>query len=345
MSSWNSKIPLPDSLLHALHQHHPDAHLCASSKQLHQAALSSPQLRQLAISIPCSDFIRPASAAPFGQLKQIILQNQNIRALTLDIHQDFNLRQIADAEARQNGDLPYLTWEVIPVVDMFESMRKSNLKLGIDALTSIRTLNKIQIPLASGDRLPPLEELDIRAVTYDFDREHCQQLRRSMDWTNLERLRIGPCDTENFFEVFTGEIPHLQHLDFSFHSLNSGSFTYLMNTMNSVARLYACAEFIGSVKALKVLIVRGAWFDFSTHFWQCLANTHAKHLEHLSLQPRFTGHEPPRYKPSLRDYLLSFTSLRTLELALPIIDGTYSRCTSSCGHALVGGKILSLDLI
>ncbi|KAF2831759.1 hypothetical protein CC86DRAFT_143063 [Ophiobolus disseminans] len=279
--SWGSEIPLPDDLLHALHRHHPDAQLCLSSRQFDQAALASSQLHRLSVSIPCFDLINPVSVAPFEQLRQILTNDSNIRRLSMDVH--------IDAEAHA---LPQGTY------------------------AARSTPDTIQLRLEPTDRLPSLEELVIKPHTYYFAREHCTRLYQCMDWTKLKRLKLGTSNSVAFLLTFTGKLPHLEHLDFSFHFKPEAYSPYFDRD-----RLVSCCDFMTSLNMLTVLIVRCDAIDLSNIFWHLLATTHGKRLQQLSLRSCFDALEAPSYRLSIRGFLTAFQNLTRLEVDFPTWNG------------------------
>jgi hypothetical protein len=323
--SWETKIPFPDDMLHAMQQHHPTAQLSIYSTDLNQAVVLSSQLRRLDVSIPCSDDFRPASVAPFEQLRRLLVQNSNVRALSIKIHHDPALRERAEREEMEG--LSQLTPNSIPGLDVVPH----GPTIESNTIVATDVANKIQIPLNSTDRLPPLELLSIESERYNLDLEHIGCLYICMDWTKLKRLKLGPSNPVAFFETFTGQAPLLEHLDISFHSNPS---------------LTACSTFVASLNMLRELVIRCDLISQTRTFWPVLARTHGDVLEHLTLRSRYEGVEAhiwprPVWENSLGSFIRNFTSLRSLDITLRLDDGAQTRCRH-CSHPLV---VISLALV
>jgi hypothetical protein len=191
-----------------------------------------------------------------------------------------------------------------------------------DRLSVTHPTNRIQIPLESTDRLPPLERLEIKARTYKFDREHCNNLQRCLDWTRLKQLTLGSPNPEIFFETFTSKIPQLEVLDISYHSISA--YRYPSHTN---ARLTECSRFISSLSKLKSLTVRCDIVDLTQYFWRDLAATHGERLQFLSIQPRHDQLQAPICQGAISNLLLPFIALRTLDLATRLSPfSPYSNC-------------------
>lgn len=334
MYSWDAEIPLPDSLLTALRQCHPGAQICVSLKLYDHAAVSSAQLYRLSASIPCSDVSHPESLAPFEQLRYILVQSSSLRALTVDIYQDFYLRRAAEEKVKRLKILAQRSAPVLQLSNMSWTPFPDYL-VASDSPASINTINKVQIPLVTTDRLPPLEELEIKARTYVFDRVHCKLLHQCMDWKKLKRLRLGSSYLVIFFEIFTGEIPHLQLLDFSYQSDTQRYYHY-----RGEPSLKECSTFVSSLNMLRTLIIRCDLVDFTSNFWHKLAATHGDRLQSLSLQARYEALDAPIYRGLLSNSLDSFNTLKTLELAMATSSPLYGVCNncSDFGHISVSNQ-------
>jgi hypothetical protein len=333
MHSWYAKVPLPEEILAALHCHHPSAHLCVSARQSYLAALSSPQLRQLSISIPCSDTTNPDSFTLFEQLGRTVIQSHRLRALAIDFYQDFDLHQKAKTREEELKTLVPLSCSALKLGSL-SGTPFSHFPVVSDMLYSSDTIAKVQIPLKPTDRLPPLEELEIKARTYIFDRLHCDLLHQCMDWTKLTRLRLGSPETKTFFEAFAGKVPRLEHLDFSYHSR-----TRMFYPFTEQVPLKECSAFLSPLHTLKSLIIRCDMIDVWHGFWNDLAVTHGKHLQYLALKPRSGTLGAPTFRDSpatYLNYLYSFTKLKTLDLALaiPSQSDTCDNCSEPI-HKLV----------
>jgi hypothetical protein len=343
LHSWDAETPLPSGLLTALCQCHPGAQICVSLKLSNHAAVSSSQLYRLSASIPCSDVSHPESLAPFEQLRYILVQSSSLRALTVDIYQDFALRQAAEEKVKRLKILTQRSATVSQMSNMSRTLFPYYL-VASNSLASLSTINKVQIPLVTADRLPPLEELEIKARTYMFDRVHCNLLHQCMDWKKLKRLRLGSSNLVAFFETFTGEIPHLQLLDFSYHSDTQPYYHY-----NGEPSLKECSTFVSSLNMLRTLIIRCDLIDFTSSFWHKLTATHGDRLQSISLQACYEALEAPIYRGLLCSSLGPFNTLKTLELAMATSSPLYGVCNncSEYGHMSVSnqGRNVKIELM
>ncbi|KAH8732644.1 hypothetical protein GQ44DRAFT_696217 [Phaeosphaeriaceae sp. PMI808] len=308
--SWDSKSPLPEIILDALHLCHPGAQLCISADRLNQAATSSPQLHRLSCSIPCSSISNPDSMAPLEDLKRILIQSRNLRALSVDVHQDPNPRHAVEKKAKELRMLAQPSY-----LSSMQHKASHSQFLGYQTAGNntnlLETTYPVQIPLVSTDRLPPLEELAFKAIRYKLnDERHCHILSQCMDWNKLKRLSLGPLNPEIFFHFFTNRIPILEHLEFSHRSRSHKRITFRRQDL-----LRTCSKFISSLNQLKTLIIHCDVIDFSHHFWLNLGTTHGGCLEALSLLACYDGLEPPTCCVSQLDFLTCFTALKTLDLA------------------------------
>jgi hypothetical protein len=302
---------MPDSLVAALHRYHPDAQIDVSSKHLDQAIVSSTLLRRLSVSIPCLDFTDPDLVAPFEHLRRILLRSPNLRTLVVDTHHDVNLLKAAVETTRS---------------------------------AEITTAQKIQIPLKQLDRLPALEELAFNARLYDFDREHCSHLLQCMDWSKLRTLTLRASNPTNFFDVFTGKIPVLEHLDITYHYWPRAFYPhpphYYWNRPNHPDipqdPLGNCSEFVSSLNLLKTIIIRCDVVNLSLLFWRRLAAIHGERLESFSLQSRHELYEEPIWQHPVSDFLVHFTALRHLDLTILYTSpGATLPCAYCTGHHLI----------
>jgi hypothetical protein len=329
MHSWKVKTSIPDELLLALHQHQPRAHLSVACTRIDQTALPSAQLRGLYVSIPCSDIITPSSVAPFDELRRLLQQLRNIRALSIDVHQDVKLRETADQILEDV--FPRYTRTAMTGREMSNFIKSDCTTSGAAVPTD--EAHKVQLPLHSTDRLPPLEQLSLLARTYEFDHAHCLRLLQCMDWTKLRRLTLGPSNPAVFFKTFTGNVPLLKSLSFSYQVSEFHQPRYITLPNYPVLDLTACSGFISTLDKLKELVIRCSVLDFSDPFWHALATSHGERLQHLTLSSQFEGLDAPIYKSWMGDFLGCFTRLRTLDIALRPSDGN-GTC-ARCKHVLV----------
>lgn len=309
IGSWDSYVPLPDRLLETLHRRFPDATLSISLRSLDQTVIHSPQLDRLCISLPCLDANPGERAKLWEQLKQILVQGRNLRALTLDVYPDLALRQSERTISKNDQDC----FSDASVLIRNDAPSVSFPGAAIHALLpSSLPADKVELPLEPGDKLPSLQHLDIRANNYNLDVNHCTQLLNSMDWRKLKRLRLGPSDPIIFFEIFKGKLPQLEILEITYSHENQ----YYSPFTAYKPRLSVCADFVASISALETLVIRCDTFHLHDRLWMALARAHGAHLRTLSIQARYPGLEAPDYKGNIRDLLASFPSLITLDLAL-----------------------------
>ncbi|KAJ4983184.1 hypothetical protein SVAN01_11327 [Stagonosporopsis vannaccii] len=170
-------------------------------------------------------------------------------------------------------------------------------------------LDRLQIPLESGDELPYLVSLDLRSKSYAFDVDHCKSLFASMDCSKLQSLTLGTTNPINFFTEFRQHLPHLSHLDISYASDRDDPRD---------VRLKACSEFVAGLTSLTSLVI--------------LAEKHGPSLHNLSLRTRQENIEGPLYRGNIRKFLFKFTALRSLSMDFPDLR-SYHRCPDCEGYA------------
>ncbi len=227
--------------------------------------LCSPQLTRLSLSLPYSQFTREDSSYSLKCIKNEILQCHNLRSLSFDVRPD------------PSGQPPLGT-------EYLDAQAKHTRKYR----NISEPMNKIQLPLEDGDRLPPyLEEFEIRTNLYSLDETHCKQLLSSLTLDSLKTLRFGQLNPTLFFQVFTGQLPHLQTLDFTYHE----------NTrFGDESNLWTCVGFLASIRALSDLAVRWSYIKQPHTFWRTLKDAHGLSLRRLSVQAfqRGWGRTRPR---------------------------------------------------
>lgn len=330
--SWDCDIPLPQSILDTLHQRFAKIQLCVSLKTLDQPLVHSRQLHRLVVSLPYSDLAPQESACRWNYLKNLLIQCDNLRMLSLDAHPILIVESKREAAIKDRVN-PLLA-RTVP-----SRTRKSpphSQALSVDASPSkfARPITEnVQLPLRPGDRLPTLEDLDIRAKTYDLDAAHCSQLLECMDWRKLKRLGLGPSNPKIFFDTFRDALPQLEALDFTYY------YEYQPWYPNVIyeSKLTACAAFIASIISLKDLVIRCDSINLKDTFWMTLTDTHGGNLKHLSIQPRCHELEAPDCKGNFNGFLACFSELTMLDLALRTSFQHAFKC-SSCSkqsHRLV----------
>lgn len=313
--SWECEIPIPDLLLEVLNRKFPNLCLGASITTLDKRVLFSPRLQRLAVSIPHSDCVQ------WSWLKNRLLDCQNLRALTIDAHLAFP------------GRTP-------PIAGKSGVVSGTDVKCDGSPATSSHDLTAVnepsadrtQLPLKTEDRLPSLEELNIRTKTYDLDVRHCTLLLGCMDWTKLKRLTLGPSNPKPYFDAFRDQLPHLEALDFTYHyeyqSYRSGNYNTTLAT---------CSEFVTSLSSLKELTIRCDGIDFKEKFWSALVQTHGDTLKSLSIQSRTATSEAPLVRGDMNPFLACFDSLENLDLVLQthFPNSTGCKFCSAKSHGVV----------
>lgn len=213
------------------------------------------------------------------------------------------------------------------------SLRELSVDTHVDA--SVRqmdgnALGHRQIPLHADDRLPPLVELELRSKTYDFNMDHCKNLRSSMRCDKLQRLILGSSNTGVFFQVFQGAILSLSHLDVSYASSRNDPRHHRLESLSNV---------VAELTLLKSLVFRCDELDLRADFPKMLANKHGPTLKTLSLQAIQENLEGPTFAGNIRKFLWKFTNLQRLEIAFPDIR-SYHRCPNCEGYQWGVSKIL-----
>lgn len=298
-------------LVKILARRHPKAALCATVTSFNHPLLISQQLRRLNVSIPRSNVDEFASNQCFWQLREAILSLPNLRSLTVDVHQAPKLIDKAASVLRQPGQNHYWT-----------ETRDAGAYSTVDPTLNIY---KVQIPFQPTDKIPPLEELNIEATTYDFDEQHCSVLLDCIDWTKIKRLKLGTSNSQLLFEYLLGCLPQLQCLDFAAKS--TGVEHRRLPGYYRKTNLHAYSRFLRSIVSLRELTVRCDLIDFADEFWAHLSED----LESLSILPRVDGLDCPQIQPrvfeygnqnqrqadSLRNLLTTLPNLIALRLSLP----------------------------
>ncbi|KAF1828839.1 hypothetical protein BDW02DRAFT_200429 [Decorospora gaudefroyi] len=127
--------------------------------------------------------------------------------------------------------------------------------------------NTIQLPLEPGDRLPNLEEFEIRAKNYHLDAQHSNQLLDCVDFTKLKRMVLASSELKAFFDVFAAKLPQLNDLDFAYPRLQYGSVTADYDLVDHDSKVVTCAAFLRSLPKLKALVIRCRSIDPRERFW------------------------------------------------------------------------------
>lgn len=299
--SWECDINVPDILIEVLHRCFKDVRIGISAKSLDQAILSSPRLQRLSVSVAHTDPTSQGSHARWRQLKHVLLNCQSLRALTINAHLDSlgRTEPIVSRNEVTPGSKTSLWWHANATPSSHDSKPLHE-----------ESTEKTQLPLEAGDSLPSLEELDIRSNTYDLDVVHCALLLDCMDWSKLKRLSLGPSNPKSYFDVFRGQLPQLEALDFAYH------FEYLSFNDHYTSTLTACSAFVTSLPHLVELTIRCDGINFKDMFWSALVETHGDTLKSLSIQGHTPTSEAPFVKGEMNMFLACFEKLINLDLVL-----------------------------
>lgn len=305
---------MPNKLLTILHRELPGARLCASIKSLDQALLRSPQLYRLDISLPHSDIAPRVSRPLWKQLKDILLLSHNLRILSIDVRPELSVGPLP-GKISANLQCQHVAQPSVLQQDSASSSTSQNCDgEGNVSASSTPVLHTVQLPLAPGDMLPPLENLEIRAKTYDLDSTHCSQLLNSINCKKIKYLKMGPTNTETFFEMFHRKLPHLESLDFTYYSPRDNYHDPFPVSGPVSAR---CAKFVSAIIALKKLVVRCGFIAVRDPFWSSLKDeSQWENLRHLSVLPLYEGQDPPQWIGNFASLLVQLSNLTTLEIAM-----------------------------
>jgi hypothetical protein len=199
------------------------------------------------------------------------------------------------------------------------SLRQLSVDTHIDAKVERlngNALDRLQIPLHTGEKLPALVALELRSKSYAFDMDHCKQLCASIDCNKLQRLVLGSSNTSVFFEIFQGAIPSLTHLDISYASSKDDPRHH---------RLESLTGFVSGLTSLKSLVFRCDELDLRADFPKMLTDKHGSTLVDLSLQALQEHPRGPMFAGNIRKFLWKFMNLQRLDMAFPDIR-SYHRC-------------------
>ncbi|KAJ4372011.1 hypothetical protein N0V83_003784 [Neocucurbitaria cava] len=325
--TWASDVHFPDELLNIFHQRFPKAQLCASIKTLDHKLLDSPQLHRLDVLLFVLGSASHKPKALLAQLKHILLRSRNLRVFSLDVRPDRTaplVSRISEEQIQDQVDISTVHGlNAVSLAHMARSMA--------------------ELPLGSGDKLPTLEDLDLKATAYNLDATHCAQLLNCMHWGKLKRLRLGPSNPEAFFEIFKDKVPQLEVLEIAYlyqHQFYAPYYT------DYKPKLTACGNFIASITSLKELVVRCDVVNVLDDLWQYLAMVHGENLQRLSLQPRYRGLEGPDFTgkaSDLSDLLLCLTNLKVLELTVRSNGLTLETKTTVISTGILDVRAASVD--
>lgn len=85
----------------------------------------------------------------------------------------------------------------------------------VDLLTDKANLNFLNLPFIPGDKLPPIQELQLW-TQYNLNYQNCHMWRQCMDWDQLCRLDLRDGCPRYSFEQFRGRVRNLKSLRFGF---------------------------------------------------------------------------------------------------------------------------------
>lgn len=236
---------------------------------------------------------------------------------------------------RLDISIPCLSFHGDYIISLFGALKHALLHLASLRQLSVDThfdanvershgnaLDRAQIPLQAGEKLPGIVALELRSKNYAFDLEHCKQLRASIDCHKLQRLVLGSSNTSVFFRIFQGAIPNLTHLDVSYASSKDDP---------RHRRLEALADCLAELDLLKSLVFRCDELDLRAYLPKMLSDKHGSTLVDLSLQALQENSEGPAFTGNIRKFLWNFTNLQRLNMAFPDIR-SYHRCPDCEGY-------------
>lgn len=114
----------------------------------------------------------------------------------------------------------------------------------------------LNIPLKGSDQLPSLLELTMSGPpeTYEFDRPHCELLRRCMNWSQLHRLDIGLSCPQHFLDEIGGSLSTLKSLTMGIR-VGNRKYMRMQNGPMTCNNLDTVTQFIEAVPGLHELII------------------------------------------------------------------------------------------
>jgi hypothetical protein len=239
---------MPKEVLDAFHKHRPSTRLCVKMRIFDSTLLSSPQLYELDFSVACQNRFSSNTFSLFRRLKNVLVRSRDLRILSLNIHHDPYFRKLSLGEADRG---------------------------------------RLNLPLEPGDKLPPLEELTIKARDYCFDDDHCYQWLQCMDWRKLRRLSFGLHRPEDSFSGLVNQTPKLRSLGFGYCGVMvtgwSGWNIPDLRVMGD-ASSQSTAEFIRSIESLEELVVRCRSLVLDQPIWKEIAEKHRQSLRKLCIR-------------------------------------------------------------
>lgn len=270
--------------------------LSLTTKTLNQPISNIPGLSRLDVSLPFLGYDAPESLRWWKHLKNTLLLLRQLQHLSLDVHTDHYVRPLPEG----------LTADTDQHSQSHDHDQQA-------AATTIRTTNKVWLPLEAGDRLPSLLSLEIRTPLYDLSAEHCRLLDQCMDWTYLKRLKIVPENVFDFSAHFRGKLPAVQDFEMTYQATRQSwnGFAHCGRDFELKA-----SELVTDLVSLTHLIVRCDSFSPWKIFWHQLALTHGGTLKSLSIQPSTRSGTPYLDEGELKSYLSRFSALTHLQLAM-----------------------------
>ncbi|KAF2196897.1 hypothetical protein GQ43DRAFT_233627 [Delitschia confertaspora ATCC 74209] len=271
---------MPKEVLETVHQHWPRSQLCIMTREFNPLILASALLYRLEVSVPCQRKFVPDSLSYFRRLKDAILQSQSLRILSIDIHQH-NLIHRHSLDSADRGPL--------------------------------------NLPLGPSDRLPPLEQLTIKAQSYDMSEVHCRRLLQCMDRKRLRCLDFADFFPCAFFRVFRDQLPNLSSLGFGYFKATSPCLCTEPALHPQISYQISCiANHLDFTPALKELTVRAEHHRLDVDPWPEISRKHRDSLTKLALMtPKSVTLKRYDMNPSgLVRLPIYFPYLQSLELDL-----------------------------
>ena len=190
----------------------------------------------------------------------------------------------------------------------------------------------LNIAINQSDRLPSLHELILSGPSeeaYEFDKPHCELLRRCMDWSQLRRLDIGISCPQHLFEEVSGSLSSLKSLKMG---IRVGSREHWRNEYGPMtsSSLENVTRFIEAVPGLHELIITDLEDAADTIAANIVANQKSLHkLAYLASIRRRGWQNLSRVPPNVwrMTQLLELKdqcpTLSYLEINMPLEEGRW----------------------
>ncbi|KAF2726870.1 hypothetical protein EJ04DRAFT_158287 [Polyplosphaeria fusca] len=168
----------------------------------------------------------------------------------------------------------------------------------------------LNLPFHAGERLPPLDDINIKSSEYDFSNEQCAFLLECVNWSRVRRLGLGQRCPNVLLEILTGSLPNLEFLELLSFSPHNRSIV-----VTFILSLFSLAELI--------IHVPGDIFKEFASANELLShlNTHLRKLSIQGLDEHAVlnySYFVPALLPELDNLASCCTSLESLDIGLPL---------------------------